>query len=188
MLENRNTLYKMIKVVTHINCPKEWEITNDWDSHRPLLWLGLKNKGGDVVEMGSGNGSTKLLDEECFYSERRFMSIEDTPEKGVLPVYGCSIIKDGYLGIKDRWQEEFKLFDVGVLFVDCAPGELRKKAIEEWGDEAEVIIVHDTEPSAEYVYGMSEALSKFKYRLDFRPEGLPHTTAVSNFINVTEWC
>lgn len=175
-------------IVKEIKVPEEWESTNDWDSHRPMLWLALKNKGLDVVEMGSGNGSTLLLDSECYNSEdRKFLSIEHTPEKGVMPIYGYSIIRDGYLQIMDRWPEIFELFEVGILFVDCAPGEIRKELIAEWANVADVIIAHDTEEGAEYVYGMSQILSTFKYRLDYQPEGKPHTTAVSNFVDVTKW-
>jgi len=177
----------MTKIVTHIEVPKEWESANDWDSHRPMLYLCIKSKGGDVVEMGSGNGSTLLLDKECYDSDRRFLSIEDTPEKGVSPVYGHCISNDGYLGVEERWQDTFDLLDIGVLFVDCAPGEIRKDLIYNWKDKADVIIAHDTEPGADYVYGMSKILSTFKYRLDYQPEGKPHTTVVSNFINVEEW-
>lgn len=177
----------MRKTVTHIDCPKEWESTNDWDSHRELLWLVLQNKGADVIEMGSGEGSTLLLDKECYNSGRRFLSIENTPEKGCYPIHGYYIIRDGYLGIENRWDDIFSKFDVGILFIDVAPAELRKELIKHWGNKAEIIVVHDTEIGAEYVYGMSEVLSTFKYRLDYQPEGKPHTTAVSNTVNVCEW-
>lgn len=177
----------MTKTVTQIDCPKEWESTNDWDSHRPMLYLCIKNKGGDVVEMGSGKGSTLLLDEECYNASRKFLSIEQTPEKGCLPLYGHSIIRDGYLGIEDRWTEIFDTFDIGILFIDVAPAELRKELIGHWKDKSETIVVHDTEIGAEYVYGMSKVLSDFKYRLDYQPIGKPHTTVVSNFIDVTQW-
>lgn len=73
------------------------------------------------------------------------------------------------------------------MFIDGKPGEQRKELIEKHRNNAHVIVVHDTEPGAEYVYGMAEILSTFKYRLDYEPEGEPHTTAVSNFINVCDW-
>ena len=41
-----------------------------------------------------------------------------------------------------------------LLFMDCAPGEIRKHLIKKWEDNASVIVVHDTEPGAEYVYGL----------------------------------
>lgn len=174
----------MSKQITHIDCPKEFESTNDWDSHRPMLWLAIQKTDGNFIEMGSGEGSTPLLDKICYDSSRKFLSIESTPEKGKTPIYGWSISHDGYLKIKERWPEIFIQFLEPTLFIDCAPGELRADLIKEWMNDAKVIIAHDTEPGAEYVYGMSEILSTFKYRLDYQPEGKPHTTAVSNFINV----
>lgn len=173
--------------ITKIDCPKEWKSKNDWDSHLPLLWLALNNESGDVIEMGSGNGSTPRLDIFCHNSKRLFLSIEDNPENGFSPVYGSYIIRDGYIGIAKRWPEEFNILNARILFVDCAPGEIRKDLIEEWKDKIGIIIVHDTEESANYVYGIKDILSTFKYRLDYSPEYKPHTTAVSNFIDVTKW-
>lgn len=173
-------------VIKHIEVPEEWESTNDWDSHRPLLYLALKNKGGDVIEMGSGLGSTLLLDKECYNSDRRFLTVENNDEYVTYNVFG-HIIFDEYLTLEEEWPEVINNLDVGILFIDCAPGEIRKDLIEKWTGKAEVIIVHDSEIGAEYVYGLSSILSTFKYRLDYQPEGKPATTAVSNFVNVSEW-
>ena len=76
--------------------------------------------------------------------------------------------------------------EIGLMFIDAAPAEIRKLLISKYKD-IPVMVIHDTEPGAEYVYGMNEVLSSFKYRLDYQPEGKPHTTAVSNYINVCEW-
>jgi len=74
-----------------------------------------------------------------------------------------------------------------VLFVDCAPGEIRKDLIQKWRNKAKIIVAHDTEIGAEYVYGMADVLSSFKYRLDYQPNGKPSTTIISDFFNVMEW-
>lgn len=170
----------MIKVVNHIECPKEWEITNDWDSHRCLLWLCVnKLQPGFIVECGIGYGSTPLLDSSC----DKFIAMETDKEwynKFLLIINGIVLHVDDWGSIKPIQSD--------LLFVDCKPGEDRKKIIEKSKDTSKVIVAHDTENNADYVYGMQDVLSTFKYRLDFRPEGLPHTTAVSNFVNVAEWC
>ncbi len=74
-----------------------------------------------------------------------------------------------------------------VVFIDSKPGEQRKLLIDKFSKTADVIIVHDTEDGANYVYGMKEILSTFKYRLDYQPEGKPHSSCVSNYIDVTKW-
>lgn len=62
-MENRNTLYKMTKTVTNIDCHKKWESESDWDSHRNALWLAVSKMDikDAIYEFGSGNGSTPLL-------------------------------------------------------------------------------------------------------------------------------
>lgn len=171
-MENRSILHK-------INCPKEWESESDWDSHRGLLWLCLeKLKPSFVVECGCGHGSTLLLDKHC----KSFTSYETNAEwfDKMLPS-----VPDSLFWI-DCWGS-MATQDCDLLFVDCAPGEIRKDIISEHKDTARVIVVHDSESGAEYVYGMSEVLNSFKYRLDYAPESKPHTTAVSNSIDITQW-
>lgn len=172
-----------MKEVTHIEVPKEWEITNDWDSHRPLLFLVLKNTDGKVVELGSGDGSTELLKNYCNGTIREFRSYENNKEwsektgSKYVHSYKEPLMKKIITGEKN----------FNVLFVDCAPGEIRKNILFDYNSYAEVIVVHDSEDGADYVYGMKDILSTFQYRIDFKPEGMPQTTAVSNFINIENW-
>jgi len=165
----------MTKTISHIKVRKEWEIEDDFSSHRPALWLALKNTSEDVVELGSGMGSTPLLKKYCNDTQRELVSYETNE---VWARKSGSIFTDSY----------FKtLGNIDLLFIDAAPAEVRKELIEYYKDIANVIVVHDSESGAEYVYGMSNVLSKFKYRLDYQPKGNPHTTIVSNTIDVTKW-
>lgn len=183
----------MRKTVTHIDCPKEWKSTDDFNSHRELLYIALKNTKGIVVEVGMGFGSSPLISWECYEQGRHFEAFEtnkdwweevsmkaggDTTVINLVKDYSTSLAK--YLDTKED-------DSMGLFFIDCAPGEIRKHLIRSYNETAKVIIVHDTEIGAEYVYGMSDVLSKFKYRLDYQPIGKPHTTVVSNSINVCEW-
>lgn len=167
----------MTKTVTHIDCPKEWESDNDWDSHRPLLWLSMINSKDAVIELGSGEGSTNLIREYCKENDRKFNSYDSNKEYS--EKYNSEYIYD--------WNNIVYYPYVGLLFVDHAPADNRNYWLWRMPQRAQVIIAHDTEDGAEYVYHMADALSKFKYRLDYQPEGKPHTTAVSNFIDVTKW-
>lgn len=178
----------MKKVITHINCPKEWEAKDDYGSHLPLLWLTLnKVKDVPVTEFGCGLSSTPLLANLCMQQDRDFEFIDTDKEwinkvEEVLRVEGLypeSSLMNNCLDVDWIGNE--------IIFVDSKPGEERKEIIDKWKINCPVIIVHDTELGAEYVYGMNEVLSSFKYRLDYQPEGKPHTTAVSNYIDVTSW-
>mgnify|MGYP006921331557 FL=1 len=171
----------MTKVITHIDCPKEWEIQDDFSSHRPALWLAVEHMDvkDAIYEMGSGFGSTLLLAN----TKRWFNSYDTNKEWADKFIHTVHIDDYDHIRFPDgEWVNE-----VGVLFVDCAPALLRKDLIGKWRNNAKVIVTHDSEENSDYVYYMKEVLGSFKYRLDFKPPNLPHTTIVSETINVTEW-
>lgn len=172
----------MTKTITNILCPKEFRSENDYDSHRPLLYLALMNNTRPVVEMGCGNGSTKLLVKYCKTNLHNFTSYETNE------VY-ANKFKDTVMLIDDYNDIELHEYPrrIGVLFIDSAPGEQRKELIEKHFTHADVLIIHDTEPGAEYVYGLKNILDSFTYRINYEPEGKPHTAMVSQFINICKW-
>lgn len=164
--------------VTEIKCPEKWESINDWDSHKPALWLVLTNceDGETFVEFGAGLGSTPFIKEYCEENVRAFYSFDTDMEWAE---------KTGAIYIPDFKSLEFNPTPK-VLFVDGKPGEERKDLIGIHKDTP-IIIAHDTESGADYVYGMSEILSQFKYRVDYCPIGKPQTTIISNKVNIEEW-
>lgn len=178
----------MKKVITHIDSSIFFESESDWDSHKPLLGIALykQNDSLPIVELGCGKGSTPAITQTLHTEDSSpFLTVDNNIEYLELikdDVSGCGIA----LLVKDYF--DLQIIDqIGLLFIDCAPGEIRKDLIKKYELQANVIIVHDTELGAEYVYGMNEVLSSFRYRLDYQPEEKPHTTAVSNYINVCEW-
>jgi hypothetical protein len=168
-MENRNILFMKELFVSN----------NDWDSHRELLYAALNNTNRAIAEFGVGEGSTPLIRGFGVIGNRRTYHYENNRDWMFRIGGPTEFVRD--------WNEVELPSDVELLFVDCAPGEARKDLIAKFANDAKVIVVHDTEPGAEYVYGMKDVLNSFKYRLDYKPEGKPHTTAVSNFVNVTEW-
>lgn len=172
-----------MKVITQIETPPYWVSTDDFSSHREMLYLALKNTTGVVCELGMGYGSTLPI--EIFCTDRTFIS--------------CETNHDWYERIrenKEKWAGQLNLIDnydtvplieFGLLFVDLAPAEQRKEIIEKFKNTARVIVIHDTEASSNYVYGLKDILPTFKYRLDYTPVGNPATTAVSNFVDVSKW-
>lgn len=179
-MENSIFLFKINKMVTnYIPTHKEFPITSDWDSHRPLLYLSIKNMDTNdtVYEFGCGDGSTKMIRE---LAQKR-VSFETNKAWGG-KYYDCQLI-NSYFDVKFPTNNE-----VGVLFIDCAPGEIRKELLERWMYMAKVIVIHDTEMVSDYVYNIRVVFNNFKYKLEYNPGGsYPHTTAVSNFIDVTKW-
>jgi len=169
----------MTKEVNYIDCPHDWIGTDDYSSHLPMLWLALnKTDGRSVVELGCGKGSTKMLAKECTIQHRTFSSYESNP------VYA---VKFSGVVTKISNYMDVHLWKPNVLFIDSAPGEQRKDLIELHKDNADVIIIHDTEEGAQNIYGIREVLNSFKYRLNYYPVGNPGTTALSNKIDITTW-
>ena len=156
--------------------PKAFIPTNDWDSHRPLLWLALHDTIGTVYEFGCGRGSTRQMYNYCRNHDRVFFSFETNSEYAKR--YNETINIETY---------NVTIHRAGIVFIDCAPAELRAPLIEKYADVADVIVVHDSEVSAGYVYGMEKILNTFKYRVDLQGGGMPSTTAVSNVFDVTRW-
>jgi len=174
----------MATEIKHIECPEDWQSGSDWDSHRPLLWLAATKAKNRVIEFGCGEGSTELLRGLISEPKGRFVTFETDLEWAIKCCsrytldYLCDSVVDYFFSGQTP---------VSLTFIDCAPGEIRKTLIEKYDYKSEMILVHDSEPGAEYVYGMSEVLKSFKHRLDYRPEGKPHSTLVSNFIDVSKF-
>ena len=110
-----------------------------------------------------GEGSTGLLSMAAKEQERRFISYENNTEWYAKMIH----LHSPYNNLKfvTDW-DKARVVNCGILFVDHAPGERRKIEIERFRGHAKVIIVHDTEDSAEYVYGLKNVLFLFKYRND----------------------
>lgn len=181
-----------MKQVTHIDCPKEWVSDNDWDSHRELLWLACektKDIDGIRIEIGCGHGSTNLL--EKYYEDKNTMDGSTLCGKAFVSFdtnkeWADKFPKTIFL---NNYEYALLISDGSVFtFVDCAPAELRKSIVDSISNKSKIIIIHDTEKGADYVYKLSDILAhNFKYRIDYCPEGKPWTTAVSNFIDIEKW-
>jgi len=172
----------MTKTVTNIKCPKNWESEDDYSSHRPALWLAISKMDvkDSIYEFGCGFGSSPLIASMNLW----FNSYETNKEWSDKFVH--TVYVDSYFDIPFPSFGKYTN-EVGVLFVDAAPGEIRKELIDKWANEAKVIVVHDSEKSSQFCYDLEPTLSKFEYRLDYEPVGKPHTTIISNKINVCEW-
>jgi hypothetical protein len=155
-----------------------------YSSHKEALMLALNNTKGDIIELGCGLHSTPFIYYNC--EDRNFISFETDEDWAALI---SSKYPDIIIHSIDSYDEvyNFEITDIGFVFIDHAPGERRKVDIEILSTIAPVLVVHDTEDVSNYVYGMMDILNTFKYRVDFKPEGLPQTTIVSNFIDVSKW-
>lgn len=175
-----------------------WLPEDDFSSHRPMLYRAIKNTAHSTfIEFGTGFGSTPLLKE--YYSkwrEKDFISYENNSEwfqrmitdeyKTEANAYTGAEHGNHYLGYYENLLS-INIWKGSIVFIDCAPAELRKELICKHAGQGKILIVHDTEPGAEYVYGLSEILNSFKFRCDLIIDGFPQTTAVSNLYQFENW-
>lgn len=142
-----------------------------------MLLLGLQVSKGDVVELGSGEGSTMLLRNYCEDHERKFTSYDNNEDWA---------LKTGAIWIRD-WQTDIEWVNpCGLLFIDSAPGEFRREMLMIMHSLADVIVIHDSEENGAGDYNLD--FSMFKYRLNYNLRGGgAGTTMVSNKIDVTKY-
>jgi hypothetical protein len=135
---------------------------------------------GDVCEVGVGLSSTPLL--HWFTLGRRLISYENDP---------------GYLHFARNFQSNnhrIRHLDEldydkhwSVVFIDHSPKKPKTR-----GDDAmkftnaDLIVLHDTEPNSLEHYGYQQVFDKYKYHYHWQ-ECKPFTSIVSNTIDVTKW-
>lgn len=155
---------------------------SNWDTHRPLLWLGLSLTEGAVVEMGSGFGSTPYLRKACKETNRYFVSM-DSNKEWADKMESQWIPPANWMYYERVWAQQS-----GLLFVDHSPGEHRWKAIQAAVDKADVIVYHDSEIGGAGNYQYDRILPLFEYALHFnRHGGGAGASMVSNKIDVSKY-
>ncbi len=152
---------------------------DEYSNHRVLLWEALKLTEGDVIEFGSGEGSTPFLREYCVKNARLFFSFENNPEWAA---------KTKSILITE-W-DEVNYQNIGVLFIDHAPGERRKADLIKYSEAAQIVVIHDSEPKGWNAsnYGVREFFHLYKYKAELpstEPLGA-WTTILSNTIDVSK--
>lgn len=158
-----------------------------WNSYLPLLYHALEATDGDVIELGMGDGSTLKLHEYCKVKGRKLYSYESNLEwYRKFEEFRTNEHSIQYIG--GNWQPmiENHRQQVGVLFSDEAPGEMRKYNISMFCNIAQVVVAHDTELGSDHGYKFSLVEPLFKYKKRYEFEGAD-ACAFSNFINVTKW-
>lgn len=157
---------------------------NNFNNHRPLLYLGLIESQGDVLELGTGDGSTVMLNDICKQQDRKLVSYDNNAEY---------INKYEYLNNVDHSINYTENWDIdivnnrkwGLVFVDHAPGERRHVDAIAVKDIAQIVVIHDTESEEGYL--MNLVFPQYKYILhSYMPTQTQRTTMLSNFIDVSK--
>jgi len=158
-------------------------------SHIPTLLKVIPLSTGDVCEVGSGFNSTPLLHWLC--QGRKLVTYES--DEGYYNFAKKFRSKNHKVIKVDDWSKiDFKRH-WGVVFIDHTTArELINGVRRQRGDDAikfknaDIIIMHDTEPKSVENYHYDIVFPKFKYRCDWT-NNKPHTTVLSNVIDVSTW-
>lgn len=161
--------------------------TNNDLSYYPLLYLALEEtKTGDVIEMGTGHGSTQLLHDYC---KNRYLFSYDEKKEWLDKFVHLKSSKHA-LFLIENWDRVKTLHlqedQPTVVFIDHAPGERRKEDIVNFKDINGILVVHDTEPTGAGDYQMRQHFPLFKYVVEVKTSGA-WATALSNSYDVTKW-
>lgn len=153
---------------------------SNWSNHRHLLWPALeatKDTKLPVLELGCGQGSTPYLRQYCADNGLELFSYDYSRQWaerfGAVPVDNW----DNH----SLWQKQYC-----VCLLDLSPGEYRKIALPKI--KAKIIVVHDSEPAAHNAsdYQIRPLFRNYRFLKDYKTTGA-WASAVSNFINVTQW-
>ncbi len=146
-------------------------------SHLPVLLKAINETKGDICELGAGFYSTPFFHWLC--RNREVVSYENNPD---------------YFHFAKRFQTKNHRirpmdevdFDRhwSIVFIDHEAERRGADAIK--FTNADLVILHDSEPEDNETYGYTQVWPHFKYRRDFI-ENRPHTTVLSNTIDVTKW-
>lgn len=155
-------------------------------SHLPILSRILAMSDGPVLELGMGLFSTPYLHWACFDKKRRLVSYENKKD-----FYELFIFDDKrelgndykYHEVKFVENSDWDKIDIsehwGVVLVDHNPGPRRKEEIRRLANNADYIVVHDTNGRNDWYYHYTEIFSLFKYH--YRTKVYPETSVLSNF-------
>src|SRR5690349_8986513 len=150
-------------------------------THNLNLIKAVQATTGDVCEMGVGFSSTPLL--HWLTLGRKFVSYENDPEYFH---FAKKFISDNH---KVRLTKDFSDVDYdrhwSVVFIDHSPRRPRTRGEDAIKfKNADLIVLHDTEPENVVNYGYDKVFPHFKYRYDWKL-CKPYCSIVSNTIDVT---
>lgn len=144
-------------------------------THLPVLSILINRTDGAVLEMGAGYNSTPLLYWACKAQHRLFRSYENDKK-------WCEKMGDFTTYIDDWDKAPIDDNFWSLVLIDHRPALRRKDEAKRLKDNANFIVMHDSEPEIDKFYKYSWIYKHFKFRYDFI-KIKPYTTVLSNFVN-----
>jgi hypothetical protein len=169
------------------NFKQKFTPPNNDHSYYPLLFLAMETtEKGDILELGTGYGSTPLLHEYLKERKGRLLFSFEEKKEWLDKFTHLECSRHSLKFITDWDYVKNTHPDAAVIFIDHAPGERRKEDIVKYKDTKGIIVCHDTEPAADYGYQMRQYFPMFKYVVEVKTDGA-WATAMSNEYDITNW-
>lgn len=150
-----------------------------YSSHLPILIKVFQISAGPVLELGAGIFSTPILHWLCLEAKRPLVTCENIEEH--LEMNKVFETNEHEFKFVENWDDaDIEGTDWGLVFVDHEPSKRRSIEIARLVQNADYIVVHDTEPDHDYKYNfISKAFPLFKYRYNYKRRR-PYTTVLSS--------
>lgn len=146
-------------------------------SHLPILVKLVMMTDGPILELGTGFFSTPMLHWLCAEKRRKLVSYDssekfiEVAKNYIADFHEIHLVADwSKINISEHWS---------IVLVDHAPGQQRKVEMARVANNADYVIVHDSEPRNDKYYHYSEVAPLYKYRYDY-DKVYPHTSVFSN--------
>lgn len=154
-------------------------------SHLPILSRVLQVTKGPVLELGAGYFSTPFMYWVCKEQKRKFVSYENDLRwcKKLYQWDKERETKDGLASLRyvKNWDDaDIDNIHWSVVFIDHRPALRRKDDARRLKDNADYILMHDSEPEINKFYKYNWVYDDFKYKYDYTMVK-PHTVILSNF-------
>jgi hypothetical protein len=154
-------------------------------SHIPLLIKTFYLSSGPILEMGMGPFSTPILHWLCFEHERHLVSYDNDPNYFEMNKDFEAAFHEVHL-VNDWDEAKIENIHWGLAFIDQKPAIRRKDDVRRLANNADYIVIHDSEISQKHHYNYEEIYPLFKYKYVYR-KVKPHTTVLSNFKEFREF-
>lgn len=154
-----------------------------YSSHLPVLCRCFAETTGNVLELGTGFYSTPILHQLCIAQKRLLVSTDS--DANWLKNFQNLITEKHLFYMVYNWADE-RLYDnnYGMVFVDQYPDEARMISLEKTVN-IPIVVLHDTE--SKFYTEKKQVLSQlYRFRYDYSLTS-PHTSVLSNSIDVTQW-
>ena len=162
--------------------PKHFKASDG--SHLPMLIKLILMTEGPILELGTGFFSTPVLHWLCAEKKRKLVSYDsqekyiEVAKNYIADFHDIHLVNDwSTIDISQHWS---------IVLIDHAPGPQRKVEMARVANNADYVIVHDTEPRNDKYYHYSESAHLYKYRYDY-DKVYPNTSLFSNFKDLSEW-